>query len=122
MFLYKLIFTFCAFGVFRELIKPSGANYPSCFHHGRTALLQYIQAVVMVHAGNITTKEAQKTQSIVARLMNKPGYDVDDYKTFLSQMRTRDLNLQNIFFVVNWNVLLAVSENVTKLSKTKYIL
>lgn len=66
----------------------------------------------MAHAGSSTTKEAEKTAIIVGRIMNNLNSDCADFDRFLSQIRIRNLHLQNVFFKINWNVLLAVSRKI----------
>lgn len=71
--------------------------------------LQYFMKLIVVYSASKTTAEAKKTSIIVARLMN----DCDDketfgYSKFLSQIQTRNLNIQNVFFVINWSLLVMV--------------
>lgn len=73
---------------------------------------QYFMKISMAHAGSSTTKEAGKTAIIVGRIMNNLNSDCADFDRFLSQIRIQNLHLQNVFFKINWNVLLAVSRKI----------
>jgi hypothetical protein len=63
----------------------------------------------MVWSGSTTTNEAEKTSKIVGRLINSFETDSMEILNFSSLIKTRSLTIQNAFFEINWNVLVAVS-------------
>lgn len=66
----------------------------------------------MAHAGNSTTKEAEKSLVMITKLVAKTN-DSDQLRIDLNfqliQMKCRNKNLQNIFFTINYNLILVVS-------------
>ena len=71
--------------------------------------------LVTVYSANSVTAEAKKMSPIIGKLMSECSRD--DYfelKKFLSQIQTRNLNIQNIFFKINWNLLVVVSNKKKK--------
>jgi hypothetical protein len=67
--------------------------------------------LVAIHFGSSTTEEAEASYVAVVKSMNQPAIDETQsnrYISLLTQMRSRNLNLKNKFFNVNWNVVLAV--------------
>ena len=71
---------------------------------------QYLMMLVSVYPANSVTTEANKMTPIIGKLMSEALKD--DYfelKKFLLQIQTRNLNIQNIFFKINWNLVVAVS-------------
>lgn len=75
-------------------------------------LYQLSMIVVSVHVGSALTSSAMNTSGIISKIMNEPFHD--DSQKFeliylMTQTRSRNLNVQNSVFVINWNVFLAVS-------------
>lgn len=74
-------------------------------------LIQYSVKALMAHAASSTTNEAEKSFGLVTKLITTLSLNRDmktDLNYLLIQMQ-RKKNLENIFFVINWNLLLAVS-------------
>ena len=70
-------------------------------------LIQYQMMSVLSYSGSSTTQEAKKTAIIVSRLISFS--EANEFVKFLIQIETRNLKFQNVFFVIDWNIILAVS-------------
>jgi hypothetical protein len=69
--------------------------------------------LIVAYCGSKATDEAKQTRILVGKFMNQAEVDKkfqNSLNNFLSQSQTRDLNLQNVFFRINWNILVAVSK------------
>lgn len=74
-------------------------------------MLNYIIQGMMAHASCSATKEAKQTSVVVSKIINGPyctGNQHEVFKNFLIQNQYRNLQFQNIFFTVNWNLLVTV--------------
>lgn len=81
---------------------------------GTFVILNYIIQGIMAHASSSATKEAGRTSVIVSKIINSPyctGNQRKVFKNFLIQNQYRNLKFQNMFFTINWKLLLAVSED-----------
>lgn len=115
-FLFFLILTFpnqlmnifSAFAIIRELLRPTENVFITLLPHALLISYQFFVKSLLVHSGSSTTKEAARSSIIIGRIMNEQDADVAELKTFLTQIRIRNLDLQNVFFKINWNILLAV--------------
>jgi hypothetical protein len=108
----KLVTIISAFAMIRQALRPvAGENdfykYPP---HISLILVQFLMKLVIVLAGHKTTKEAEETSSIVARiLVDSNSSETEDLKKFLVLIRTRNLKVQNSLFVLDWHLMLTVS-------------
>lgn len=110
----QLVSIFSSFWMVRELLKAFSSNQQVVFINFVPYLLlilfQYASTIVVIHSGNSTTSEAERTAKILGKMISESDYErYLDFKKFLTQIRTRNLNVQNIFFKINWNVFLTVS-------------
>lgn len=75
--------------------------------------IQYSIKALVAHAGSSTTRESEKTLVLVTKVLafTKSGDDVacEPKMILLAQMQYRKKNLENIFFNINWNLILTVS-------------
>lgn len=101
---------FSAFAIVREILKPE-IMYVALLPHTIVMIYQFIKSVAMAHVGSSTTEEAEKTPVILARIMSQTheASNMACLRNLLSQIRTRNLNLQNELFRINWNIILGVS-------------
>lgn len=93
-------------------MRPSSGqfNFISLLPHLILIALQYFYKAFAVVSGSRTTAEAEKTSKIISRIMNDCSVEETyEFKKFLMQVQTRNLNIRNVFFSINWNVLLTVS-------------
>lgn len=68
--------------------------------------------IIILNAGSSLTEEAEKTGVIISKLVNESKCDLlqkVDFLFFMAQIKSRNLNVQNFMFKINWNVLLCVS-------------
>lgn len=109
--LSQLTDVFSAFAIIREIIKLEDIKV-ALLPHIILIANQFLKKCIMSHSGSSTTKEAENTSIIVSRIISERqnGSDLAGWKTFLSLIGTRNLNLQNVFFKINWNILLGVSK------------
>lgn len=68
---------------------------------------------IIVSSGSSTTKEAQATTEIFSRVMNHhTERQKIDFVHFMALIRSRNLNIENFLFKINWNVFMIVSLNI----------
>lgn len=68
--------------------------------------------ITAIRTGSSTTKEGLKTQILFSKVLRDENFDEMqklDLVCFMTQVKARDLNLQNDFFRINWSVLVTVS-------------
>lgn len=103
---------FGAYGVLHELIRPTQLSFATIYLNGIGFLNQLTLITTVVFTGSITTAEAEKTALIYNKTTSLSELNENqkiDYIYLMTQIRSRNLNIQNIFFNLNWNVFLAVS-------------
>lgn len=115
-FYSQLIDIFSAFAIVREFLKSKNFGN-SLLPHVVLMLYQLLKKCVISHSGSRTTEEAGKTSKIVARIINQSQNESESngWKTSLALIQARDLSLQNIFFRINWNIILGVSSFIYKI-------
>lgn len=67
-----------------------------------------------VYAGNSLTKEAEATAAIVSKFMHEFTQNECEKLDFIysiNHLKSRNLNVENFLFVIDWKILLVVSEN-----------
>jgi hypothetical protein len=75
-------------------------------------LLYGLILIFLANFGSTTTSEAKETLILIAKSMNQTD-DAEsklELKSILRSIKTRNTNLQTIFFDINWSVLLTVSD------------
>lgn len=120
IFFMLVIDIFGSYGVVRDLIATSNTNDdPNYFAKALYLIFsnmiysgfQMIFKIVAAMIGSATTQEAEKTKVILAKIMNRMssnGIKSSDLFTTLLQCQTRNLKLQNQFFIIDWNIVFAV--------------
>lgn len=74
--------------------------------------MNLLTLITPIYATSSLTNEAEGTALIISKIMNESVFNEDqkiDFMFFITQVRARNLNVQNMFFKINWNVLLTVS-------------
>lgn len=74
-------------------------------------VFNYLLQGIMTHASCTTTHEAERTLVIASKLMNKRNCSKSGrklFKNFLVHNQCRGLKFENMFFTINWKLLLAV--------------
>lgn len=67
--------------------------------------------ILAVHAGSKTTQRAKQTLVIISQMVKKSSLSDSqkiDFNFFIAQSQMRDVNLQNVFFNINWNTFVNV--------------
>lgn len=101
---------FSAFAIIQEIMKSSQVDLLKLSPHVVLITVQYLMKLINVYAGDKTTKEAEKTLTIIGRILNDSNdNETADLKKFLAQIRTRSLKIQNVFFVLDWSLILMVN-------------
>lgn len=121
-FTFPLIFVTFYFFIF---------NLFSCYHHiwtvvidsdylpilfatdGFAVIFSFVLQSMLIHSGLSTSEELEETPVIISKIVNSHNCDKDDrkiFKNFLVQNQYRTTKLQTSLFVINWKLLLAVSE------------
>lgn len=69
--------------------------------------------LTIAHVGSSTTRKAEEMFVLIGNLVNEIDWNFielhNEMKTFLRQIRCRNLRIQNGIFVVNWNLITSVS-------------
>lgn len=79
---------------------------------GAWVIIFYSMQFFMAHAGSSTTNEAERSIVMVAKIAGAKKISEDlkwSLNSSLIQMRCRNTKLENIFFTINWRLVLAVS-------------
>lgn len=105
---------FAAYGIICEFLafQSLGLKY-LIVGNSIWLLVQCAIKFFMAHCGSSTTKEAERSLVIVSKLADR--IDELDFKAIvdlnllINQMRARNKNLENIFFAINYKLVLAVS-------------
>ena len=110
--LFQIASVFSAFGLVREL-ENSSEPFSILMIISVFGMLYYLTLIVLtIYAGSALTKEAEKTTLVIncsiAEVELTEAQKID-FVFFMSQIRSRNLNVQNIFFKINWRTLMAVS-------------
>lgn len=64
--------------------------------------------VAIVLAGSYVTREAKATPKIMSTAIDSSEAQQFILAAFMAQTRSRDLNIHNFLFVINWNAFLVV--------------
>lgn len=105
---------FAAYGILREFMTRSQKLGFYLLSNGSWIVMQLAFKCLMVYSGSSTTKEAEKSVTIVTRAAGKLEInDVikADLNSLLLQMRCRSKSIENSFFTINWTLIVAVSLN-----------
>jgi hypothetical protein len=67
--------------------------------------------VLVLYFGDSTSKEAEKTAEVLGKFINELELSVTEKSNFvflMSQVKSRNVVVENSFFKVNWSVLVTV--------------
>lgn len=81
---------------------------------GFSSHLGFLIAIIV--PGGLFKQEAEKVFAVISKLMNSEEFSDSqhDLMTFLVQTKTRNLNVQNLFFNLDFQFFVAVSKNLEK--------
>lgn len=94
------------------------------FLNATDLLLRYFYILTTVHIGSSLATTATQTHQIISQAMNESHltvYQKIDFISLLTQLRSRNFNVQNDIFIINWNVLLQVRQNFRKIKVTSKV-
>lgn len=105
---------FAAFGFIHGLLDSDGL-YPLIIIllNCQTLVFTFFLATVIVYAGSSLIKEAETPNIIIAQLMiehQQNHSQTIDFLYFDAQLRSRNTKVKNKLFIIDWKLLLMVSE------------
>lgn len=103
---------FAAYGVVQELLYPTEIAMVKIILGSMSLTFNYLLKVAVVTSGSGLTKEAQRTAIVISKIINETACSESrkiDFIFFMSQIKSRDVNVKNNLFLINWKLLLAVS-------------
>lgn len=107
-----LIDIFAAYGALREFMSNSNERLKFLIIANSTWIaIQYLMKVFMACSGSRTTSEATKSLVHLTRLIEATESSNPmklEMNFLLIQMKCRNKNFQNVFFNINWHLILAV--------------
>jgi hypothetical protein len=65
--------------------------------------------VIVVNSGNRTTKTAEQAKTAIFEHLDEVSIERDQKVLMIMRVQSKNLNLQNDFFRINWNVFTTVS-------------
>jgi hypothetical protein len=65
--------------------------------------------VIVVNSGNRTTKTAEQAKTAIFEHLDEVSIECDQKVLMIMRVQSKNLNLQNDFFRINWNVFTTVS-------------
>lgn len=102
-----VLITFCGFELKQSLVVPSEHSMHALIFQLGIIFSECFIVMILSYSGSSTTGEAEQVAKIVSRIISYS--ESNDLIKFLHQIKTRNLKLQNQFFVIGWNVALSVS-------------
>jgi hypothetical protein len=95
-----------------EINPTSTINYTDVFFNLGYSFIQLILRILIAFIGHNTTETAEETKAQISKLLNSLDYSnhINKCELFsgLVQLQTRNLKFSNIFFTVDWKILLKV--------------
>lgn len=116
MTIFMTIDIFGGYGIVQEFMSPS-RNLANLLGSSVWVLLQYPIKIFMAYSGNSTTEEAERTSVLISKLITNTGEHNRQHKDLLNitlhQLQIREKRLCNIFFTINYNLILVVRNCVS---------
>lgn len=106
-----LIKLFAAYGMLWEFKVKSPLMLFVFLQNSAWLSMQYFLQVLSAHAGSSLTKNAKETSSIVTRILN--DFELSEelsipLQSFIARSTCRNMSVENIFFVIDWKLLVQV--------------
>lgn len=111
MLSFLLTDIFGAYGILREFLSINSRFQILLLGNSLWITIQYAIKAFMVHAGSSTTYEAERSIKIIGKAagsMDSINSMKSDLMALLVQFRSRNKQLENVFFAINWNLIFAV--------------
>lgn len=111
---FELSNIFASFGIVNELLRPTDYTSASLLLNGLSLIGYEILIMIPLNSGSSLTEEAKTTISVISKHkaseinLAKESHKID-FIFLITQIESRNLQIQNDLFKINWNVLLAVS-------------
>lgn len=103
---------FAIYGMMREYKSNQAAFCFLLIANSTWTIIQYSIKTLMAYCGQSTTNEAEKSLVLLTRAITNIEGDVDlknDLNALLIQMKFRKKTFENIFFSINFNLIVAVN-------------
>jgi hypothetical protein len=107
----KIAIVFISFYIIHNLLSGDKfvldilfANFYTTFHH-------FLLIVLVVYHGDAMTKQAEKTCEILGRFAGEAVLRESEKLSFVRlmlQMKSRNVAVENLFFKIQWSVLVSV--------------
>lgn len=96
-------------GIVHEFLNTKMFNHLTIYSCIAHLVFNYSTMTLMLYAANSVTHEAQASAVILSKSIDETSDTQKlNFVVFAAQTRSRNLNIQNFLFVINWNVFLSV--------------
>lgn len=113
MTIFITIDIFGSFTVVREFMSPS-RNVANMIGSSMWVVLQYPIKIFMAHSGSSTTQEAEKSVILLSKMITNTGHHDNQHENSLNivlhQLQIREKRMSNIFFAIDYDIVLVVRE------------
>lgn len=102
---------FNSFATVQIFLKPGNYSHIAMFTSGCGLMHNILFALLIIYHGDCTTKEAEASIGLLGKLISKTDVSVIekvDFVYLMAEIRSRNLNIENIFFKINLKILLTV--------------
>lgn len=118
-----IIELFASYGIFWEFKVQSKLMLFVLLQNTAWLSMQYVLQILSAHAGSSLTTNGKETLSIINRILN--DYDRSDDLTtslqnFISRTGSRNMLIENIFFVIDWKLLVQVTLTLISVFETMF--
>ncbi|KAG5679296.1 hypothetical protein PVAND_008874 [Polypedilum vanderplanki] len=106
---------FCIYAIARHLILNKTTSDTMISVNSFYFITHSIMKSAIAHIGHTTTLEGEEVRTLVAKITNDaPCKDLSTsiFHNILIQFQTRNLKMKNIFFNVDWRVVLATTSTI----------
>lgn len=103
---------FGSYGFVNEILRPSNFTFITFFTNGVGVVHHALLTMLVAYSGTVVSKAAKRTPKIISDLMNGSSVSESqkiDFIFFMTQIRSRNLNIENDLFTINWRLTLGVS-------------
>lgn len=103
--------TFTAYGVLWAIISPPERQGLTFLQNGSWLAIMYLIETIIAFVGSSVPKAAQETLAVMTKILNTSTLDEDfvlPMQHFVSRVNSRNLDVKNCFFKIDWMILLHV--------------
>lgn len=112
MILPQICSIFGAYGIIETILKPNDKYFSSLLLNGVALVFNHILIIPTVHSGSSLSASAEEfieTFSLSANELDGSDAHKLELIYLMTKIKSRNVKLQNFLFVIDWNILLAVS-------------